>query len=68
MTTLVAFICVLTDTYGDYQIRPDVAFPYLTFVDNASQVRSELRCGSKPPLALLSECCLTGGPLAPPPY
>lgn len=42
LTTLVTFICVLTDTYGDYQIRPDVAFPYITFVDNASQARAYL--------------------------
>ena len=38
LTTLLTLICVATGTYGGGQFRARVAYPYLVFVDNASQV------------------------------
>ena len=38
LTTLLTLICVATRTYGGGQFRATVAYPYLVFVDNASQV------------------------------
>ena len=38
LTTLLTLICVTTHTYGGGQFRATVAYPYLVFVDNASQV------------------------------
>ena len=38
LTTLLTLICVATRTYGGGQFRATVAYPYLIFVDNASQV------------------------------
>ena len=38
LTTALTLICVATGTYGANTFRASVAYPYLVFVDNASQM------------------------------
>ena len=40
LTTLVSICCAVANKYGDGQFRPDVAYPYITFVDSTSQART----------------------------
>lgn len=38
LTTLATIVCAMTNVYGDGLFRANVAFPYITFIDNASQM------------------------------